>query len=86
MNNHHQEDVEQLEKLVSEIQAEPEVKPKRRRGRRSKAEIEAAASTAAPVAPVAPMKPQTGIAVKVNGMDLEGQATDIAALLKALQG
>ncbi len=83
MNNHHQEDVEQLEKLVSEIQSEPEVKPKRRRGRRSKAEIEAATATAAPVAPV---KPQTGIAVKVNGMDLEGQATDIAALLKAMQG
>jgi len=81
MNNHHQEGVEQLEKLVSEIQAEPEVKPKRRRGRRSKAEIEAAATAA----PVAPVKPQTGIAVKVNGMDLEGQATDIAALLKAMQ-
>ena len=83
MNNHHQENVQELEKLVSEIQAEPEVKPKRRRGRRTKAEIEAAAATAGAVAPV---KPQAGIAVKVNGMDLEGQATDIAALLKALQG
>ena len=74
-NNHHQEDVEQLEKLVSEIQSEPKAKPQRRR-RRTKAEIDAASAL---------VKPQSAIAVKVNGMDLEGQATDIAVLLKALQ-
>ena len=79
MNNHHQEDVEQLEKLVSEIQAEPTEKPKRRRGRRSKAEIEAAA------VPVVPVKPQTGIAVKVQGLAMEGDAKDIALLLNAMQ-
>lgn len=74
-NNHHQEDVEQLEKLVSEIQSEPKAKPQRRR-RRTKAEIDAASAL---------VKPQTGIAVKVNGMDLEGGVADVAALIKAMQ-
>ena len=50
--------------------------PAKRRRRRTKAEIDAASAL---------VKPQSAIAVKVNGMDLEGQATDIAVLIKAMQ-
>ena len=76
-NNHHQEDVEQLEKLVSEIQSEPKAKPQRRR-RRTKAQIEAAAATVS-------AKPQQGISVKVQGLAMEGDAKDIALLFNAMQ-
>ena len=51
-------------------------KPPQRRRRRTKGEIDAASAL---------VKPQSAIAVKVNGMDLEGQAADLALLLKAMQ-
>ena len=54
MNTHHHEEVEQFEKLASEIQAKPAEKPKRRRGGRTKAQIE----TDAAAVPVAPIRPQ----------------------------
>ena len=57
MNTHHHEEVEQFEKLASEIQVKPAEKPKHRRGRRTKAEIE----TDAAAVPVAPIRPQAVI-------------------------
>ena len=68
-NGHHQVDTEALERLVDEVQAEPQTKAVRKR--RSREEVAAE-------------KASTAVALKINGMAMEGNPADIAAVMKAL--
>ena len=70
-NGHHQVDTEALERLVDEVQAEPTAKPARKR--RSREEVAAEKASAA-------------VALTIDGMAMEGSPSDIAAVIKALNG